>query len=84
MMSRRNFRMDMLYEFKDLEEKAGRGRRVSLDDEVLRTAVESKPDTITRMLAADFGVLHTVLLYYSCETFGLYWHGEENPKVDTP
>ncbi|EYC32879.1 hypothetical protein Y032_0002g1143 [Ancylostoma ceylanicum] len=100
MMSRRDFRMIMLYEFKlshsaaetahnlalafgsespsertmrcwfaefasgdfDLEEKAGRGRRVSLDDEALRAAVESKPDTTTRVLAADFGVHHTTVV----------------------
>ncbi|EYC15576.1 hypothetical protein Y032_0036g3223 [Ancylostoma ceylanicum] len=43
----------------DLEGRTGRGRRVSLDDEALRAAVESKPDTTTRVLAADFGVHHT-------------------------
>ncbi|EYC19240.1 hypothetical protein Y032_0025g1259 [Ancylostoma ceylanicum] len=39
----------------DLEDKAGRGRRMSLDDQALRTAVETKPDTTTRTLVAGLG-----------------------------
>ncbi|EYC37299.1 hypothetical protein Y032_0807g2446 [Ancylostoma ceylanicum] len=39
----------------DLEDKPGRGRRMSLDDQALRAAVETKPDTTTRTLAADLG-----------------------------
>ncbi|EYC21516.1 hypothetical protein Y032_0019g3873 [Ancylostoma ceylanicum] len=46
----------------DLKEKAGRGRRVSLYDEALRAAVESKPDNTTRVLAADFDVHHTTVV----------------------
>ncbi|EYC22487.1 hypothetical protein Y032_0017g3379 [Ancylostoma ceylanicum] len=46
----------------DLEEKAGRGRRVSLDDEALGAAVESKSDTTTRVLAADFDVHRTTVV----------------------
>ncbi|EYB95176.1 hypothetical protein Y032_0163g3505 [Ancylostoma ceylanicum] len=40
----------------DLEDKPGRGRMMSLDDQALRAAVETKPDTTTRMLAAGLGV----------------------------
>ncbi|EYC09558.1 hypothetical protein Y032_0060g3182 [Ancylostoma ceylanicum] len=32
----------------DLEDKPGRGRRMSLDDQALRAAVKTKPDTTTR------------------------------------
>ncbi|EYC39412.1 hypothetical protein Y032_0657g1245 [Ancylostoma ceylanicum] len=46
----------------ELKEEAGRGRRVSLDDVALRAAVGSKPDTTTRVLAADFGVRHTTVV----------------------
>ena len=86
MVSRRDFRVIMLYEFKlshfaaeaarnialafgtdspsertvrcwfakispgdfDLEGKPGRGQRMLLDDQALRTAVGTKPDTTTR------------------------------------
>ncbi|EYC34935.1 hypothetical protein Y032_1252g3786 [Ancylostoma ceylanicum] len=42
----------------DLEDKPGRGRgrRMSLDDQALRAAVEAKPDTTTRTLAAGLVV----------------------------
>ncbi|EYB89745.1 hypothetical protein Y032_0228g2876 [Ancylostoma ceylanicum] len=40
----------------DLEDKPGRGRRMSLDDQALRAAVETKPDTTTRTLAAGLAV----------------------------
>ncbi|EYC32286.1 hypothetical protein Y032_0003g1497 [Ancylostoma ceylanicum] len=91
MVSRRDFRVIMLYEFKlghsaaeaarniepvfgmdsssertvrcwfakfssgdfDLEGKPGRGRRMSPDDQALRAAVETKPDTTNRTLTAD-------------------------------
>ncbi|EYC38487.1 hypothetical protein Y032_0714g1763 [Ancylostoma ceylanicum] len=46
----------------DLEQKPGRGRRMLLDDQALRAAVESKPDTTTRALAADLGVHHTTVV----------------------
>ncbi|EYC34440.1 hypothetical protein Y032_0001g416 [Ancylostoma ceylanicum] len=46
----------------DSEEKAGRGRRVPLDDEAPRVAVGSKHDTTTRVLAADFDVHHTTVV----------------------
>ncbi|EYC30871.1 hypothetical protein Y032_0004g1823 [Ancylostoma ceylanicum] len=34
----------------DLEDKPGRGRRMSLDDQALRAAMETKPDTTTQQL----------------------------------
>ncbi|EYC34205.1 hypothetical protein Y032_0001g302 [Ancylostoma ceylanicum] len=40
----------------DLEDKPGRGRRMSLDDQALRSAVETKSDTTTRTLAAGLGI----------------------------
>ncbi|EYC22951.1 hypothetical protein Y032_0016g3034 [Ancylostoma ceylanicum] len=119
MVSRRDFRVIMLYEFKlshsaaeaarnmalafgtdsasertvrcwfakfssgdfDLEDKPGRGRRMSLDDQALRAAVETKPDTTTRKYV---GGRPGGSLCYSFKTFGLHWHGEKNAKVDTP
>ncbi|EYC39682.1 hypothetical protein Y032_0644g1069 [Ancylostoma ceylanicum] len=99
MVSRRDFRVVMLYEFKlnhsaaeaardialafgtdspsertvmcwfakfssgdfDLEDKPGRGRRMSLDDQALRAAVETNPDTTTRTLTA--GLWFTMLQF---------------------
>ncbi|EYC39717.1 hypothetical protein Y032_0643g1057 [Ancylostoma ceylanicum] len=90
MVSRRDFRVIILYEFKlshsaaeaahkialafgtdspsertvrcwfakfssgdfDLEDKPGRGRRMSLDDQALRATVETKPDTTTPLVDA--------------------------------
>ncbi|EYC04423.1 hypothetical protein Y032_0088g2196 [Ancylostoma ceylanicum] len=52
----------------DLEENAGRGRRMSLDDEALRAAAESKPDTTTGVLAADFDVHHTTVVRHLAST----------------
>ncbi|VDO71692.1 unnamed protein product [Heligmosomoides polygyrus] len=43
------------------EENPGGGRRSSLDDEVLRTAVEANPETNTRALAEDLGVQHNAV-----------------------
>ncbi|EYB97606.1 hypothetical protein Y032_0139g2120 [Ancylostoma ceylanicum] len=40
----------------DLEDKPGRGRRMSLDDQALKAAVETKLDTTIRTLAAGLGV----------------------------
>ncbi|EYC31190.1 hypothetical protein Y032_0004g2008 [Ancylostoma ceylanicum] len=40
----------------DLKDIPGRGRRMSLDDQALRAAMETKPDTTTRTLAAALGV----------------------------
>ncbi|EYC37512.1 hypothetical protein Y032_0784g2339 [Ancylostoma ceylanicum] len=117
MLSRRDFRVIMLYEFKlshsaaeaarnialvfgtdsaseravrcwfakfssgdfDLEDKLGRGRRMSLDDQALRAAVETKPDTTTLTLARPGGSL-----CYTFKTLGLHRHGEKNAKVDIP
>ncbi|EYC09575.1 hypothetical protein Y032_0060g3189 [Ancylostoma ceylanicum] len=100
MISRRDFRIIMLYQFKlnhssaeaahnlalafgsespsektvkcwfakfasgdfDIEDTSGRGRRLSLDDEALRAAVESKHDTTTRVLATYFDVHHTTVV----------------------
>ncbi|VDO85922.1 unnamed protein product [Heligmosomoides polygyrus] len=62
-VNRRDYRVIMLDEFKigalcGGEEKPGRGRRSSLDDEVLRRAVEANPETNTHALAKDLGVHH--------------------------
>lgn len=45
----------------DLEEKSGRGRRSSLNDQDLRRAVEANPETNTRTLAEDLGVHYSTV-----------------------
>ncbi|KAK6743405.1 hypothetical protein RB195_010579 [Necator americanus] len=51
----------------DLEEKPGRGRRSSLDNEDLKRAVEANPETNTRTLAEDLGVHHTTVVSHLAE-----------------
>ncbi|EYC39900.1 hypothetical protein Y032_0637g960 [Ancylostoma ceylanicum] len=58
----------------------GRGRRMSLDDQALRAAVETKSDTTIRMLAAGLGV-HYATASKHLAFIGI---GEKNAKVDTP
>ncbi|EYB97260.1 hypothetical protein Y032_0142g2325 [Ancylostoma ceylanicum] len=118
MVSRRDFRVIMLYEFRlshsaaeaariialafgtdspsertvgcwfakfssgdfDLEDKPGRGRRMSLDDLALIAAVETKPETTSRTLPAGLGV-HYATVSKHFASIGMV---RKNAKVDTP
>lgn len=45
----------------NIEDKPGRGRKMSLDEQDLRTAVESKPEVSVRAIAEDLGVHHATV-----------------------
>lgn len=65
----------------DFEDKSVPGRRMSLDDQLLRAAVESKPDRNVRKIAADMDVHSATASRHLASS--VWWRGSRSELLIT-